>query len=102
MQPDYPLYEEMVRRGSRGRWFWRVGAWLYTAGLLGIVIVLAVWPVVFFFQFGKTSLSYPVLLLVMAGLVVIGSALRKISYRIAFGEGIDITKYIEQPPEARR
>lgn len=102
MQPDYPLYEEMVRRGSRGRWFWRAGTWLYAAGLLGIVVVLAVWPVVFFFKFGKTSLVYPVLLLVMAGLVVLGSALRKLSYRIALGEGIDIVKYIEQPPEVKR
>jgi len=98
MQPDYPLYEEMLRRGSRGRWFWRAGTWLYTAGLLGIVIVLAVWPVVFFFRFGKTSLVYPVLLLVMAGLVVLGGALRKISYRIALNEGIDIIKFIGQPP----
>ena len=43
MQPDYQLYEEMVRRGSNGRWFWRIGVWLYSAGLLGIVLVLMVW-----------------------------------------------------------
>lgn len=102
MQPDYPLYEEMVRRGSRGRWFWRVGTWLYAAGLLGMVIILAVWPVVFFFKFGKTGISYAVALLAMAGLVVLGGALRKISYRIALGEGIDIIKYIEQPPDDKR
>lgn len=102
MQPDYPLYEEMLRRGSRGRWFWRVGTWLYAAGLLGIVAVLAVWPVVFFLKFGKTGITYAVLLLVMAGLVVLGGALRRISYRIALGEGIDITKYFDQPPADKR
>jgi hypothetical protein len=101
MQPDYPLYEEMLRRGSRGRWFWRAGTWLYAGGLLGIVIVLAVWPVVFFFRFGKTSLVYPVLLLAMAGLAAVGGALRRLSYRIALGEGIDIVKFIGQPPEER-
>lgn len=101
MQPDYQLYEEMARRGSRGRWFWRIGAWLYSAGLLGIVLVLLVWPVVFFFQFGRTGISYPVVLLVMAGLVVLGSFLRKVSYRIALGEGIDITKYIEKAGDVK-
>ena len=98
MQSDYPLYEEMLRRGSRGRWFWRVGTWLYAAGLLGMVIVLAVWPVVFFFKFGETGIGYAVALLAMAGLVLLGSTLRRVSYRIALGEGIDITKYFEPPP----
>ena len=84
-----------MRLGSRGRWFWRIGAWLYSAGLLGIVLVLIVWPVVFFFQFGRTGIAYAVALLVMAGLAMLGSFLRKVSYRIALGEGIDITKYIE-------
>ncbi len=97
MQPDYPLYEEMVRLGSRGRWFWRIGNWLYSAGLLGIVLVLTVWPVVFYFRFGKTGISYAMTLLAMAGLAALGSYLRRVSYRIALGEGIDITKYFEKP-----
>ena len=97
MQPDYPLYEEMVRRGSRGRWFWRIGSWLYPAGLLGIVLILIVWPVVFYFKFGKTGIAYAVTLLVMAGLSTLGSFLRRISYRIALDEGIDITKYFGKP-----
>ena len=96
MQPDHPLYEEMVRRGSRGRWFWRIGSWLRSAGLLGIALVLIVWPVVLFFKFGKTGISYAVALLLMAGLAALGSFLRRVSYRIALGEGIDITKFFEK------
>jgi len=99
MQPDYPLYEEMIRRGSRGRWFWRIGTWLYAAGLLGIALILVVWPVVFYFNFGKTGISYAVALVVMAGLAALGGFLRRVSYRIALGEGIDITKYFEKPAE---
>ena len=101
MQPDYPLYEEMVRRGSRGRWFWRLGAWLYSAGLAGIVLVLIVWPVVFFFKFGKTGISYAVALVAMGWLSVLGSFLRKVSYRIALDEGIDITKYFEKARDGK-
>ena len=101
MQPDYPLYEEMVRRGSRGRWFWRLGAWLYSAGLAGIVLVLIVWPVVFFFKFGKTGISYAVALVAMGWLSVLGSFLRKVSYRIALDEGIDITKYFEKAGDGK-
>ena len=102
MQPDQPLYEEMVRRGSRGRWFWRIGSWLYAAGLLGVGLVLVVWPVVFYFRFGKTGIAYLMTLLVMAGLVTLGSFLRRVSYRIALGEGIDISKYFEKPVEGKR
>lgn len=101
MQPDYQLYEEMVRRGSRGRWFWRIGAWLYSAGLLGLVLVLLVWPVVIIFKFGKTGISCAAVLLAMAGLAVLGSFLRKVSYRIALGEGIDITKYFDRAGDGK-
>lgn len=95
MPLDQPLYEEMLRRGSRGCRFWRIGNWLYTAGILGIVAVLAVWPVVFFFRFGRTGLAFPVAL-VLAGLVfMLGNFLKRVSYRIALGEGIDIVKFIE-------
>jgi len=93
MQPDHTLYEEMVRRGSRGRWFWLIGSWIHSAGLLGVSIVLVVWPVMIFLRFGKTGISYAVALLVMAGLTVLGSFLKKISYRIALGDGIDIARY---------
>lgn len=102
MQPDHPLYEEMVRRGSNGRWVWRIGIWLYSAGLLGIVIVLMVWPVVFFFKFGRTGLAYPLALLAAGGLATLGSFLRKVSYRIALGEGIDITKYFEKAGDGKK
>lgn len=97
MQPDQTLYEEMVRRGSRGRWFWRAGTWLYIAGLLGLCVVLVVLPVAVFFKFGKMSVYYAAAVLALAGLVVLGSCLKKISYRLALGEGIDITRYFEKP-----
>jgi hypothetical protein len=97
MHPDQPLYEEMVRRDSRGRWFWRIGSWLYSAGLLGVVLILIVWPIVFFFKFGKTGIAYAVTILVMAALAALGSFLRRVSYRIALSEGIDIAQYFEKP-----
>jgi len=96
MQPDQTLYEEMVRRGSRGRWFWLIGSRLHSAGLLGVALVLVVWPVMVFLKLGKTGISYAVALLVMGGLVVLGSFLKKTSYRIALGEGMDIAKYFEK------
>jgi len=102
MQPDHPLYEEMVRRGSRGRWFWLIGSWLHSAGLLGIGLILVVWPVVLYFRFGKTDIAYAVVLLAMGALVVLGSLLKRASYRIALGEGIDIVKYLEKPPDGNR
>jgi hypothetical protein len=101
MQPDHELYEEMVRRGSRGRWFWRAGVWLYSAGVLGICLVLMVWPIAVYFKLGRTGISYAVIILAMGGLVVLGSLLRKVSYRIALGEGIDITQYFEKPAEVK-
>ncbi len=102
MQPDHKLYEEMVRRGSRGQWFWRVGVWLYAAGLLGICLVLVLWPIAIFFRFGRTGIAYAAAILVMAALAALGSFLRRVSYRIALGEGIDITLYFEKPAEGKR
>ncbi len=98
MYPDRELYLEMVRRGSRGRWFWLAGSRLQSAGLVGIALVLAVWPVMVYFKLGRTGINYVAALLALAALVVLGSFLRKVSYRIALGEGIDITKYFEKPP----
>jgi len=94
MQPDYPLYEEMVRRGSRGRWFWRIGSWLYYTGLLGIILLLIVWPFFFYFKIRDAGLLFLVLLVLMAALFTAGSFLKKVSYRIALGEGIDIAEYL--------
>ncbi len=88
-----------MRRGSRGRWFWRIGIWLNSAGVAGIALVLIVWPVAVFFRFGKTGIAYAAAILVMGVLVVLGNVLRKISYRIALGEGIDITQYFEKPSD---
>lgn len=97
MQPDYPLYEEMVRTGSRGRWFWRIGSWLYYTGLLGIILLLIVWPVFFYFKISDAGLLFFVLLILMAALFTLGAFLKKVSYRIALGEGIDIARYLQGP-----
>lgn len=102
MQPDHALYEEMVRRGSRGQRLWLAGVWLYAAGVLGICVVLMLWPMAVFFRFGKTGIGYAVAILALAGLAVLGSFLRKASYKIALGEGIDITKYFEKPVDGNR
>ena len=96
MSLDYPLYEEMLRRGSRGRWFWRIGDWLCTAGILGFVLVLILWPFVFFFKVSDTGMAAAGSLVLMAAVYVLGNSLKKVSYRIALGEGIDIVKYFEQ------
>ena len=96
MQQDYPLYEEMVRRGSRGRWFWRIGSWLYYTGILGIVLLLIIWPVVFYFRISDAGLLFFVLLLLMAAIFTTGNLLKRASYRIALGEGIDVVKYFQQ------
>lgn len=98
MQPDQKLYEEMVRRGSRARWFWRAGAWLYSAGLAGIAVVLVVWPAAVYFKFGRTGLGYALAIVAMGALVVLGSSLRRISYGMALKEGIDITEYFDKAP----
>lgn len=102
MQPDQQLYEEMVRRGSRGRWFWRAGSWLYSAGLLGIAFGLIVCPVLFYFKFGRMGIAYAVALLALCGVAVLGSFLRRVSYRIALDEGIDIAKYFEKAADEKR
>ena len=96
MQQDYPLYEEMVRRGSRGRWFWRIGSWLYYTGILGIVLLLIAWPVVFYFRSSDAGLLFFLLLLLMAAIFTAGSLLKRASYRIALGEGIDVAGYFQQ------
>lgn len=96
MQPDRPLYEEMVRQGSRGRWFWRVGGWLRLAGIAGIVLMLTMWPLVWYFRVGGTGIYFFFALLGMAALFTLGSFLRNVSYRIALGEGIDIAEYFEK------
>lgn len=101
MHPDRPLYEEMVRRGSRGRWYWLAGSRLYSAGLMGIVLVLLVWPVAFYFKFGRTGIAYAVALVGAAAMAAVGSFLRRVSYRIALEEGLDITKYFPKGPAGR-
>lgn len=86
-----------MRRGSRGRWFWRIGSWLYYTGLGGIILLLIVWPVVFYFKIGDAGLLFFVLLVLMAAFFTAGSFLKKVSYRIALGEGLDIAKYLQGP-----
>lgn len=97
MLQDRPLYEELARLGSRGRWFWLVGNWLVYAGLLGIILLLLAWPAVLYFKIGDAGLLFFVLLVASAGLFTAGSFLKKISYRIALNEGIDVPKFLQGP-----
>lgn len=102
MQQDQPLYEEMVRRGSRGRWFWRIGSWLYLAGLGGLVAILIAWPLGFYFKISDVWLLFFLALVLMAGLVTLGTFLKKISYRIALDEGMDISEYFRDTDAGKR
>lgn len=102
MFPDQKLYEEMMRRGSRGCAYWRTGTRLYSAGLVGVAAVLVVWPIVLFFRFGNTGLGYAGALIAAAALVVIGGFLRRLSYRIAMGEGIDVASFFEKEKPRKR
>lgn len=86
-----------MRRGSRGRWFWRIGSWLYYTGTVGIILLLIIWPVVFYFKVGDAGLLFFVLLVLMAALFTAGTFLKKVSCRIALGEGLDIAKYLQGP-----
>ncbi|HCC47751.1 MAG TPA: hypothetical protein DEQ38_06495 [Elusimicrobia bacterium] len=94
MLQDYPLYEEMVRLGSRGRWVWRIGNWLVYTGVIGIIFLLIIWPVVFYFKISDAGLIFLVALFIMAALFTLGSLLKRLSYRIALGEGIDVVKFL--------
>lgn len=97
MQPDQPLYDEMLRRGSRGRWFWLVGGWLRLAGLGGLVLALVLWPAVFYFRIGDFGFYFALALFGAAGLFTLGTFLKRVSYRIALGEGIDLPRYFGKP-----
>jgi hypothetical protein len=98
MSLDYPLYEEMVRRKSRGRWFWRMGDYLYYIGLL----TLCGSPVLYLIFTGSKAAGLgtpnPHLVAGVAGLLgicvfMLGGFLKGISYTIAKKEGIDIQRY---------
>lgn len=102
MQPDQPLYDEMVRRGSRGRWFWLVGHRLRLAGICGIILALALWPVVFYFRIGDFGFYFALALFVLAGLFTLGTFLKRVSYKLALKEGLDITEYFEKPAGAKK
>lgn len=92
MQQDHAVYEEMLRRGSRGLWFWRLGSWLRNTGILGIIFLLLVWPVGLYFKIADVWLLLFLALVLMAGLFTLGVFLKKISYKIAVSEGLDIIK----------
>ncbi len=96
MAPDRQLYEEMLRRGSRGRLFWLLGHWLKLAGLFGIVLALVAWPAVFFVKLPGGGRAAGFALLLLAGLYGLGFYLKRLSYRIAWSEGIDVAKFLGQ------
>jgi len=93
MSLDYPLYEEMKRRGSSARYFWRYGDWLYYFGLL----VAIIWPLASStaVRLGAHISFFKVILiwLVFVALFFIGGSLKKVSYTIAKRDGIDISRF---------
>ena len=90
MHPDSALYEELERRASRGRWFLRAGLRLCNAGLLLAALLLVLWPVNLYFRLGDAGLLSWLALMAAAALYVAGSLLKRIAYRIALSEGIDL------------
>lgn len=99
MSLDYPLYEEMVRRKSRGRWFWMIGDRLYYLGLLGMVISPAFLAAFLYIKHvKKPGVPDP---LTSAGIIAalsfcvfqLGCWLKGFSYSIAKKEGIDVSRY---------
>lgn len=84
MSMDYPFYEEMVRRGSRGRWFWRIGDWLY---YIGIFVFMFGIPAAALLKIGTLKIG----LVGVSGIVIFvcGVVLKNISYWIAKREGMD-------------
>ncbi len=93
MHPDRMLYEEMERRGLGGRRVLLAGLWLYNAGLLGVVLLLLFWPVNLYFKLGDAGFLFWLALMLSAALFVAGSLLKRIAYRIALSEGIDLAAF---------
>jgi len=58
--------------------------------------MLTLWPLVWYFGLSGTGIYFFFALLVLAALFTLGSLLKRISYKLAFGEGIDITRYFEK------
>jgi hypothetical protein len=106
MSMDYPNYEEMKRRGSRGRWFWIIGDRLYYLGLLGAFIFPIVVPLGILreHKFDIAAImrttgarewihalgAVLAIFLFFAGVFFVGRMLKGLSYKIAEREGIDI------------
>lgn len=98
MSMDYPLYEEMIRRKSRGRWFWRIGDWLYYIGLLIFLSSPIFIGMVVYVKLTKTGKGSPLAAgalwaLFGACVFLLGGWLKNLSYSIAEKEGIDVRKY---------
>jgi hypothetical protein len=56
----------------------------------------------FFYHFSDWGIAFVLIALVLAGLYTLGSFLKRISYRIALGEGIDISQFIESTGPTKR
>jgi hypothetical protein len=94
MSLDYPLYEEMLRRKSRGAPWWRFGDFLYYLGLL--TAMFAIPAGVGHATLEKRAGIFPwYLLAFVSGVVVffVGGGLKRYSYLLARRDGIDVSKY---------
>ena len=48
----------------------------------------------FYFKVGESGLLFTLVLFAMAALFTLGSFLKRVSYKIAFGEGIDVARFL--------
>jgi hypothetical protein len=95
MIQDRPVYEEMARRGSRGVLPWLAGNLLVRAGIWGIILLLLAWPVTFYLRVSDFGLIFFLALVASAGVFTLGSLLKKLSYKIALREGIDVAGILQ-------
>jgi hypothetical protein len=98
MSLDFPLFEEMRRRGSRGALWWRLGDCLYYLGLLPayalIVAALLVYGVARYFTIPiRVCWVMGIAWMCFVAVFFVGASLKGYSYRLAERGGIDPTKY---------
>lgn len=94
MSLDYPLYEEMVRRKSRGRIWWRVGDFLYYLGLLAVMFSVPM-GIGHMVLANSLAIGLRYLIAFVAGVVVffIATKLKAYLRLLATQDGIDVKKY---------
>ncbi len=94
MSLDYPLYEEMVRKGSRAALWWRIGDILYYIGLLAAIVSIPL-GISHTVKSGLVSVGlwYLLAFICCVGIWLSGGLLKSHSYKLAERDGIETSKY---------